>query len=883
MSLSAGARLGPYEVLTLLGAGGMGEVYKARDTRLDRTVAIKILPETLAGDPQFRERFEREAKAIAALTHPHICTLYDVGRHEGIDYLVMEHLEGQTLADRLTKGALPLDQALAIATQIADALSTAHRAGITHRDLKPGNVMLTKSGAKLLDFGLAKASAPVIAGAGGSMLPTSPPNLTAQGAILGTFQYMAPEQLEGQEADARTDIFAFGAVVYEMLTGRRAFEGKTQASLISAILKDIPPPVSNLKPLTPASLDRLVTTCLAKDPDERWQSAADLCRELKWITESDSPIAVRRASTPRVWSGRLLPWAIVAIVALLGGAFLVTRAGSGPAGSASRGVIRVDMNMPFAVEAGTTSTPNVAISPDGERVAFIGGLGGLRRLYVRRFDESEATPLRGTETVNVCFFSPDGRALGFITSDRILKKVSLSDGLVTTVVADADTSGGGVWVADDHIVFVRGGPLWEIPATGGTARQLTKLDKSRGESLHAWPAAVAGGKAILFTTVIEGERTAIRIEALTRATGERHTVVGPGSYPMYASSGHIVFFREKALLAAPFDADSLALTGPPIAVLQDVSLDQLGSPMVALSPAGVLAYVSGYATRRLVWVSRQGVEEPIIETPRPYQNPRLEPNGRRIIVEVAGGDLWIQDIERATFTRLTSADTVGNTFAVWTPDRHVVFRTLTGFRLIDPDAGGHAQAIPGTSVADIPSAVSPDGQTLAFIRQTPETGGDMYALSLHGDPQPRPVVKTPGYDGGGQFSPDGHWMAYASNESGQFEVYVHPYPGPDRKRQVSGQGGTHPKWNPNGKELFYRNGNKMMVVDVSRRDGDLMLGQPRVLFEQRYAFGTAQTIASYDVSSDGQRFVMVKDDSSSGRLNIVINWFEELKRLVPTK
>lgn len=376
-------------------------------------------------------------------------------------------------------------------------------------------------------------------------------------------------------------------------------------------------------------------------------------------------------------------------------------------------------------------------------------------------------------------------------------------------------------------------------------RQLTTLDKSRGESLQAWPSAVAGGHAILFTTVIEGERTAMRVEALTRATGERHTVVEPGSYPMYASSGHIVFFREKALLAAPFDANSIALTGPPTAVLQDVSLDQLGSPMVALSPAGVLAYVSGDATRRLVWVSRQGVEEPIIDTPRPYRNPRLAPDERRIIVEVAGGDLWIQDVERATFTRLTSDDTVGNTFPVWTPDRHVVFRTVTGLRLIDPDGGGHAQAIPGTVVADIPNSVSPDGQTLAFVRITPETGGDMYALSLHGDPHPRPLVKTSGYDSGGQFSPDGQWMAYASNESGQIEVYVHPYPGPDRKQQVSAQGGTHQKWNQNGKELFYRNGNKMMVVDVSRRDGDLMLGQPRVLFEQQLESKDAREYCPY--------------------------------------
>jgi hypothetical protein len=333
----------------------------------------------------------------------------------------------------------------------------------------------------------------------------------------------------------------------------------------------------------------------------------------------------------------------------------------------------------------------------------------------------------------------------------------------------------------------------------------------------------------------------------------------------------------------PFDADKLDVTGPAVSVLENISLNQLGNPMVALSSAGSLAYVaSGNATRRLVWVSRQGVEQPISDVSRPYQNPRLAPDAQRIVVEVAGGDLWIQDVKRATFTRLTSGETVGNTFAVWAPDaRRMVFRTLTGIRWIDPDGGDGSQAIPGTSEADLPSSISPDGHTLAFIRQTSESGGDIYALSLEGNPQPRPVVKTPGYDGGGEFSPDGRWMAYVSNESGQFEVYLRPYPGPDRKKQVSTQGGAHPKWNRNGKELFYRVGNKMMVVDVSTSP-DLTLSQPRVLFEQQYAFG-GQTIPNYDVSPDGQRFVMVKDDSASGRLNIVLNWMEELKARVPTK
>jgi Tol biopolymer transport system component len=385
----------------------------------------------------------------------------------------------------------------------------------------------------------------------------------------------------------------------------------------------------------------------------------------------------------------------------------------------------------------------------------------------------------------------------------------------------------------------------------------------------------------LFTALSGTDRIVTRIESVSLATKERRVVVEAGSNPLYATSGHLLFLRDAALLAAPFDAVRLQVTGPAISVLKDVSLDQFGAPLVTISSAGSMAYLpSGQATKRLVWVSRQGVEQPITDVMRPYKNPRLSPDGRRIVVEAADGDLWIQDVSRSTFTRLTTSDSLGNTFAVWTPDaRGVLFRSLTGIRRVDPDSGGTTQVIRNTTLNSLPTSVSPDGQTLIYIQQNPETNGDLYTLSLQGDPQPRAVVKTSGYDGGGQVSPDGHWLAYVSNESGQFDVYVRPYPGPDRRIPVSTEGGTHPRWSRNGKELFYRNGNKMMVVDVSATP-DLRLSRPRVLFEQRYAFGTAQTVPNYDVSPDGERFVMVKDDSS-GRVNVVLNWLEELKRLVP--
>jgi serine/threonine-protein kinase len=410
------------------------------------------------------------------------------------------------------------------------------------------------------------------------------------------------------------------------------------------------------------------------------------------------------------------------------------------------------------------------------------------------------------------------------------------------------------------------------------------LDRSKDERWHGRPSAVAG-QAILFASVTGSDRPTVNIEAIPAPGGQRHRILESGTYPLYASSGHLLFFRDGALLATRFDPRRLEVTGHAVSALDNISVDQDGNPLVTISSSGSLAYVpSGNATRRLVWVSRQGVEQEITDTPRPYANPRLASDGHRILVENAGGDLWIQDAARGSFTRLTSGETLGNSWAVWTPDaRRVGFRTLTGLRWIDAEGSGSSKIIPGTTRGDLPTSISRDGRTLAFIRQSSDTNGDVYVLSLDGDPNPRPIVKTQGYDGGAQFSPDGHWMAYVSNESGPFEVYVRPYPGPDRRLQVSTQGGTHPKWNPNGKELFYRTGNRMMVVEVSTRSGDIVLSQPRVLFEQRYAFGSAQTIANYDVSPDGQRFVMVKDDSSSGRLNVVLNWFEELKRLVPTK
>ena len=862
----------------------MGEVYRASDTNLKRAVAIKVLPESVAADRDRLARFQREAEVLASLNHSNIAAIYGLERSDGVTALVMELVEGPTLADRIIQGRIPIDEALSIAKQIAEALESAHEHGIIHRDLKPANIKLRNDGTvKVLDFGLAKAIEPAVAAVNAqSPTITSPAMMTGVGVLLGTAAYMAPEQARGKPVDKRADIWAFGCVLYEMLAGKPAFRGDTLSDIVAAVLTNEPDWIA-LPAETPAAVRALLRRCLRKDPGRRLHDSADARIEIDEAIAEPSPRPHQAGETTRRRPTLLFAgWSAAALLAI---ALVATRVGWLSPTAPSPQVVRLELNMPPGVEASETATPSMAISPDGTRVAFIGGVGGLRRIYIRRFDEFESTVLRGTETAQTCSFSPDGNALAFVSTDRTLKKVSLSDGLVTTVVGDVDYfGGGGVWSPDGRITFIRAGTLWRVPATGGPAEQLTTLDAAQNERAYLWP-SVIGESAILFTVVSGTDRIVTRIESLSLATKERRVVIEEGSNPLYATSGHLLFFREGALLAAPFDAARLQVTGPAISVLRDVSLDQFGAPLVTISSSGAIAYIpSGQSTKRLVWVSRQGVEQPITDVSRPYRNPRLSPDGQRIVVEVAGGDLWIQDVTRSTFTRLTGG-TLGNTFAVWTPDaRGVLFRHLTGIRRIDPDSGGTTtQVIGNTTMYSLPTAVSPDGQTLAYIEQTAETnGGDLYTLSLQGDPQPRAVVKTSAYEGGGQFSPNGQWLAYVSNESGQFEVYVRPYPEPDRRMPVSTEGGTHTRWNRNGKELFYRNGNKMMVVDVSTTP-DLRLSRPRVLFEQRYAFGSAQTVANYDVNPDGERFVMVKDDSAFGRINVVLNWTEELKRLVPTK
>ena len=598
MTLTAGTKLGPYEIVAPLGAGGMGEVYRARDTRLERDVALKVLAPALTADPDLRERFDREARAISQLSHPHICTLHDVGEQGGTAFLVMELLGGETLSARLAKGALPIDEALAIAIQIADALDTAHRRGIVHRDLTPGNVMLNKGSAKLLDFGLAKASAPAIGGAGQSMLPTTPAHLTVQGAILGTFQYMSPEQLEGQEADARSDIFAFGAVLYEMLTGRKAFDGKSQASLIAAIIRSETPPVSHVRPVAPAALDRIIATCLAKDPDDRWQSARDLMRELRWVAESaPSPAA------PRAVRSRALPWAVAVTlgVALIAVVLTTTRAREKLVDPA---VTRLSLTPPE--KSKFLRTPP-AISPDGRRVVFAATTDdGKSQLWIRSLESLIAQPLADTDNAIFPFWSPDNTSVGFFAAGK-LRRMNVSGGPVTTL-ADAPAGRGGTWSPAGIIVFaptIYSG-LYQIAASGGPVTPAVHFDPQAPP--RKFPCFLPDGRHFLYLYGAGGrDQQTIRIGSVDSPEDDRILVTDADGSAVY-SQGHLLFVRGTTLVARQFDVSRLELAGEEVPVAEHVGGTSYSqSWMFSVSSSGVLAYLSaGGADQQLTWVDRAG-------------------------------------------------------------------------------------------------------------------------------------------------------------------------------------------------------------------------------------------------------------------------------------
>jgi len=885
MSLAAGTRLGAYEVIAPLGAGGMGEVYRARDTRLDRVVAIKVLPPHLAADPQFRQRFEHEARAISALDHPHICALYDVGDEHGTSFLVMQYLEGETLADRLTKGAVPLAQALQYAIQIAGALDTAHRAGIVHRDLKPGNVMLTPVGAKLLDFGLAKASTAVAAGTGLSMLPTTPPGLTAQGTILGTFQYMAPEQLEGREADARTDVFAFGAVVYEMLTGKKAFEGKSQASLIGAIMHAEPAAISASQPLTPPALDRIVKTCLAKDPDDRWQSARDLSHELQWVRHDPTSTAV--VASKKGWR---LAWALGILLGMGLGALGIRQIGSR---ESNPHVARFTIAAP----AGTSLPPpgsawSPSISPDGTWLVFQAARQGEPLLAVRPIDAVQSRVLPGTERALFPFWSPDSRVVAFF-ADGKLKRINVSGGPIQTI-CDAEPGLGGTWNRQGTIVFLRSQTegFYRVPAAGGVPTAL--ISPKKGEGFRFRPQFLPDGRRFLYAALPDSVY-------LASLDGGAATQVLTGTpMALYAQPGYLLFYQGRTLVAQRFDSDLTGRLGDPVPIGEDVVTGPPaggGGAPFSVSDNGVLAYKTVPAiNRKLVWFDRAGRPVSTIG-PFPFGDfgaVELSPDGAQLAMQSPNGptqnsEIWLFDLAQGQPKQLTFTGGADRR-PIWSPDsRRLVFASSRqeGPGLYQKSAGGeHSEELLLRSRTvgweeHWPADWSPKG--ILYESGIDNSSIDLWILPVDGDRKPYPVVREGGTQSDAKVSPNARWLAYTHREPlRRREVFVQSLSPTGAKWRISTAGGRWPRWRADGKELFYlaADGN-LIAVPIEADATSLRLGVPKTLFKTELSVLGGAGVGSFVVSPDGQRFLIRSvddEDSNTASIIVVTNWPAALQR-----
>jgi Tol biopolymer transport system component len=927
MSLTPGTRLGPYEVLSSLGAGGMGEVYRASDTRLDRIVALKVLATHLAADPQLRERFEREARAISSLNHPNICVLHDIGQAEGIDFIVMEFLEGETLAARLARKPMRVDESLAVAIQIASALDRAHRQGIVHRDLKPANVMLTKSSAsssapqvKLLDFGLAR-----LARAGGPetrdglghglvsladlSMPTMSSPLTMKGTILGTLQYMSPEQLEGKDVDARADIFAFGALLYEMLTGRRPFEGKSQASLIGAILDHEPPRVTTIQPSVPPLLDEIVARCLAKDPENRWQTARDLMRQLEWTavhgrapsTTTDNagaPAIARRG-------GWLRTSAVgVAAAAITGAALAWTLWLKAPAPSP---VSRFAFELPDGQGFTRSGRRVLAISPDGQRLVYVAN----RRLYLRNLNELTAAPIAGTEEADPSepIFSPDGQWVAF-WSNGTIKKVPVTGG-APLLLSPATNPFGHSWHAD-RIVMGQGDNarnVIAVPAAGGHATTLVELDASKGERAQS-PQLIGGGRAVLFTLRTDDkgwDDAAIVAQDLT--SGRRTVLVNGGTDGRVLSTGHLIYVHDGTLFAIAFDETSLAVSGVAKPVQPGVEMATAGfsgAAQLAISDSGTFAFVPGRVSRdnSLLWSDRQGrVERPPVPNRR-YQpgtpQMRVSPDGSKVALTIlaeagsgqagAGQDIWVWDIARLALSRLSF--TSGAAFPVWTPDsRRVCFQSGAVYCQA-ADGSGQPQEIfnaPGLiGLAD----VSPDGKWILMSVRDAQAGSAVAIAPLQPGAQVRSLISAGGNEANIDVSPDGRWIAYETSESGIAQIVVRPFPDVDQGRwQISTTGGVDPLWSHSGREVFFLDvatagaARPSAIMSVAVAPGPrFVAGPPTVVM--KYPPSATQGFAE---GADGRFLFNVPASAADGeavsrsQIVVVQNWVEELRAKVPNR
>jgi serine/threonine protein kinase/WD40 repeat protein len=880
MPLAPGTQLGPYQIDAPLGSGGMGEVYRARDTRLDRSVAIKILPQQLSKDPVRKQRFEREAKTISGLNHPHICVLYDVGHHEGIDYLVMECIEGETLAKRLEKGALPLEQVLKFGAQIADALEKAHRGGVVHRDLKPGNIMLTKTGVKLLDFGLAK---PAVTAAS-AMTLTASTAVTVEGVVVGTFQYMSPEQVEGKEVDGRSDIFSLGAVLYEMLTGKKAFEGKSQLSVASAILEREPEPINALRPMTPPALDHVIRKCLAKVPDERWQSAADIKHELEWIAQSSAEM--RAVSAP----ARRANWKRTAVLAL--GAITLASAGATVGYLSNRHatdgpVVRATFTLPSNVTLLTLGdhAGAPALSPDGSNLVFVGMAEGRQMLFLRSLDSATAKPLPGTESGKFPFWSPDGKSIGFF-ADQQLKRLDLAGGPPMSLARAVDAR-GGTW-AGDTIVY---SPyiyetLYRIPTAGGKPVAVTTLDHSQ-HSTHRWPHFLPDGKHFLYLAAHHLNGKAGIYAGSLEGGAAKFIVNSKGS--AFFASGQILYYRDGSLMAQEFDASRLQLKGnaKPIGPV----LQESGNwgVIASASDNGVLLYQSpGDVKYPVSWFDRTGRGLGPAPLSGQLEDLRLSPDASRAAIVTFDGPTGradVCDLKTGARTRLTFGESVW--YVAWSPDgKRIVYSAqksgseATELYLKRVDGSGDRELFVSSGEIEHPTDWTHDGKYILSERG-PLGSQRIWVTPMFGDRKPFPLFPNATHDhSDGHVSPDGKWVAYVSSEMGPNEVYITSFPDGHGKWQIS-SGGANPAplWRGDGKELYFEavDGN-LMAASIRESAGSITVDGVKVLTRSPFLNGLARTIFDVD-AKDGQSFIGgAAPDTTLLPLNVITNWDAEWKK-----
>jgi eukaryotic-like serine/threonine-protein kinase len=903
MALASGTRLGPYEIQSPLGAGGMGEVYRALDTRLDRTVAVKILPAHLSDNPEAKQRFEREARTISSLNHPNICTLHDVGSQDGTSYLVMEHVQGETLDSRLRKGPLPLKQALECGLQICDALEKAHRAGIVHRDLKPGNIMLTAAGAKLLDFGLAKPVAmlgvqaashqeltPATPTMNLSMLSATPAALTQQGMIVGTFQYMAPEVLQGKEADARSDIFSFGCVLYEMITGRHAFEGKSQLSMMTAILEKDPEPLASVQPTAPAALDYALQTCLEKNPDDRFQTAHDTKLQLAWIAKLGS-----QTGTPAVAASKPDKNALwLAALAVLGVAVLALAAALWRAQPARR-VMRSNILPPEGAlfETMYRNGPPT-LSPDGTRVAFVARQDGKNSLWVRSLDKLEASPLRGTEDAFFPFWSPDGTALAFFMHAK-LWRMDLNGGS-PVAICDAPEARGGSWGSDGVIVFPPSswGPIAQVPVEGGTPKPVTKIGFTYGGVSDRWPLFLPDGKHLLFVHTLNGsghDANEIHFASLDGATDQM--LLRGRFYTVRYASGWLVADRGGSLLAWRFNPSSGKISGDAVQVVDKVASDDIAAAAVfSVSEQGVLLYQQGLGSTgdRHVWLDATGKQLSQVSEPGVYSGTRLSPDESRMAITPMGqdgtDDLWVWGLAGGTRARLSQSSTFADS-PVWSRDGRTIYfghiDHVTGreeIRVVPADGSQPDRSLIKADSDLSPTDCTSDGKWLLYAesKNDGQHSAVLKAFPLAPGLETFTLLERVARLGNARLKPvSNDWLAYESNVSGRSEVYLTRFPHPGAKYQVSQTGASQPVWSRDGKKLYYLDASqKMTAVDLQTANDSVQIGVPKTLFQT----GVRSSLFNegYDVTRDGRFLVVNSVVESTAPVVLVTNWDAELKK-----